>query len=207
MFNGILSSDAQPTDDQAERADDVFNDETCRALRQQGYVAIRVVVPVFTFLLFLLAAALQGVLTILGPWMEVMVGMVLSLVFAVTLIAELRWFGVSFYREAVREMKQDLRREARRLAGDPEAIESRALAENNEPDARPKLAFGLPPEECIPIFAVPVIGLWAASSVPDPLLSGLIFGASIVLSGTMIAFLKMCGTRLRTRRRTHHERH
>lgn len=169
--------------------DDVFNDETCRALRQTGHEAVRVVVPLLTCLLFIFAAVLQGVLTILGPWMEIVVGAALSVAFAATLVAELRWFGISFYRETFREMRQDLRREARRLAGDREAIESRAL-ENNEPDARPELAFGLPPEECLLAFGMPVAGLVVATSTTNLAVSVLFLGGSSILGAMIVVDAK-----------------
>lgn len=174
----------EQTPQTAREQDRVFNDETCRALRQHGADAVRVLVPVFTVLLFCFAAALQGVLSILDPLAEFMVGAVLSVIFAVTLIAELRWFGVSFYREALREMKQDLMREARAIAGDPQAIESKIEGTSN-PSARPELVFGLPPAESLLVFGVSVGGLTLASSVTNLTASLLLFGGSIGLSGVL----------------------
>jgi hypothetical protein len=187
--------------------DYVFNDETCRALRQQGHDAVRVLVPVFTFLLFCFAAVLQGVLTILGPWMEVVVGMVLSLIFAVTVIAEFRWFGVSFYREAVREMKRDLTREADVIAGDSEAIEAQVLEDASDPNARPELAFGLPPEDCVIISVVLMAGLLFALSASDAITIVLSLAGSIGLSGVLFAFSPNMSNRTPIHRRTHHEHH
>jgi hypothetical protein len=180
---------SEQTPQTAGEQDYVFNDETCRALRQQGHVAVRVLVPVFTFLLFCFAAALQGVLTIFGPWMEFMVGMALSVIFAVTLIVELRWFGVSFYREALREMKQDFIREARAIAGDSQAIESK-IEGASKPSARPELVFGLPPADSIIVCGVPVAGLTVASSVTNLTVSLLLLAGSIVLSGVLYADAK-----------------
>ena len=179
---------SEPTSQTPSGRDDVFNDETCRALRQKGYDAVRVLVPVFTFLLFLFAAALQGNLTILGLWMEVMVGAALSLVFAVTFIAELRWFGVSFYRETFREMKRDLIREVRAIAGDPEVIESR-IGETSGPTARPELVFGLAPEECATVFLLPFMALFVAVSEFEGLAVILSIAACIASSGVLFALV------------------
>jgi hypothetical protein len=187
--------------------DRVFNDETCRALRKKGYDAAQVIVPLFTVLVFCFAAALQGVVSILGPWMELLVGLGLSLVFTVTLIAELRWFGVSFYRETLREMKQDLMREARRFAGDSEAIESRALAENNEPDARPELAFGLSPEDCLLAFGMPVAGLFVASSMTNLTASVLLLGGSSILGAVLFVDAKRSDMNTYPPENPPHDRH
>lgn len=168
--------------------DYVFNDETCRALRQHGGDAVRLLVPTVTLLLFCFAAALQGVLSIFGPWVELVVGMALSLIFAVTLIAEFRWFGVSFYRETIREMKRDFTREARSIAGDAEMVEHQVLAEDSEPKSRPELAFGLPPEDCIMISVVLMVGLLFAVSASEAMTIVLSLAGSIGLSGVLFAY-------------------
>jgi hypothetical protein len=195
-MSNVSSSDSDQTPVQSEQ-DRVFNAETCRALRKEGYEAARVLVPTFTVVLFFFVAALQGVVSVLSPWRELLVGVALSVVFTVTLIAELRWFDVSLDRETIREawteMSRDLRREAREYAGDPEAIEARVLEDATDPNARPELAFGLPPEDCFIVFIVPVAGMVLAISVPSLPISVLILGLTITFSGVRIVHINTFG--------------
>jgi hypothetical protein len=81
-------------------------------------------------------------------------------------------------------MKRDLRREARVIAGDPEAVASRK-EENNGPTARPELAFGLSPESCFIVFGLPVMLLCVALGEVSGMTAILLVAGSLALSGVL----------------------
>lgn len=180
--------------DQPVRLDDcdrVFNEETCRAIRKIGYETARMFVPAFTIVLFFVVAGLQGVVSVLDPWSESLVGVVLSALFAVTLIAELRWLGVSVNREAIREMwaetKQDFTRLACEYAGDPKTIEAQVLEDTNEPIAYPELAFGFAPIECAVVGAPLGLLVVGIGAVEDTIL---FIGICLAFAGILFVTIK-----------------
>lgn len=163
--------------------DHVFNAETCRALRRGGRKVGRAT-PVFvTFVLgFIATFAVDAISS--SPVASFGLTLVMAGVTEATTVAVMWWVNLMPTRETLREMKHDLRREARVIAGDPEAVASRK-EENSGPTARPELAFGLSPVSCFVVFGLPVLLLCVAlgeSSGPPAIL---LIAGSLALSGVL----------------------
>lgn len=191
MSNAITPESART---QAPREQDrVFNDETCRALRRDGREVGRLAAVIVTFAVgFVVTFAVDTLAssTIIGFGLTA----AMSFVTSAATVAVMRWVNLvptrEMLREAWDEMNRDLRQQAREYAGDPMAIESRVLEDATDPNARPELAFGLPPEDCIIVFGLPTMGVLLAFSVSEAMTTLLFLGGSIALGGVLFAVAK-----------------
>jgi heme exporter protein D len=165
--------------------DRIFNAETCRALRRGGRKVGRAI-PVFvTYALGAVATFAVGAVSS-SPVASVGLTLAMTGVTGATCVAVMWWVNLLPARETLREMKRDLRREARVIAGDSEAIEARK-EENSGTTARPELAFGLSPESCFIVFGLPVMVLYPAVTSQSPILW---VAGSLALSGVLFVVVK-----------------
>lgn len=166
----------------------VFNDETCRALRRGGRKAGRVAAVVGTFLIAEIAVIVLNAVS-LPPLADITLTAAGLVGGSAATVGVMKRVNLISTRETLRETKRDLTREARAIAGDPQAIEAR-VEENSGPTARPELAVGLCPMGCFIAFGLPVMLLYVALGEVSGTTTILCVAGCIGLSGVLFAFAK-----------------
>ena len=187
---------SEPTSQTPSGRDEVFNDETCRALRRNGRDVGRALAVFGTFAIILpLAYALPALAW--SPLSNFALKLAGSTALAVATVAVMKRVNLMPTPETFRQMERSLTREAHALAGDPQAIESR-LEETSGPTARPELAFGLAPEECATVFLLPLMALFVAVSEFEGLAVILSIAACIAASGVLFALVNHSPAKVNT---------
>jgi hypothetical protein len=166
----------------------VFNDETCRALRQNARITGRAGAVVGTFLIAEIALIALSAVS-LPPLAGIILKVAGAIGGSAATVAVMKRVNLVPTRETPREMKRDLTHEVRVIAGNPEAIEAR-IEETSEPTARPELAVGLCPMACFIAFGLPLMLLYVAlGEVSGTTIIFCIAGCA-ALSGVLFVFAK-----------------